>query len=72
VCPLEICLTRERVARWGPRPYPHRGSAAPDIVLDYEYSLSPDLVLDTATRSEWSASEDLLRLARRLLRRLGS
>jgi hypothetical protein len=41
-------------------------------VLDYEYSLSPDLVLDTATRSEWSASEDLLRLARRLLRRLGS
>jgi adenylylsulfate kinase-like enzyme/CBS domain-containing protein len=69
VCPPEVCLSRERTARWGPRPCPHRGGLAPDIVLDYEYSLSPDLVLDTATRSEWAAGEDVLRLARRLLRR---
>jgi hypothetical protein len=41
----------------------------PDVVVEYEYSLSPDLLLDTATRSEWAAGEDLLRLARRLLRR---
>ena len=69
VCPPEICLTRERAARWGPHPCPHRGITAPDIVLDYEYSLSPDLVLDTATRSEWSAAAELLQLARRLRRR---
>ena len=69
VCPPEICLTRERAARWGPHPYPHRGNTAPDIVLDYEYSLRPDLVLDTGTRSEWSAAAELLQLARRLRRR---
>ena len=69
VCPPHVCLARERAARWGPHPCPHRGADAPDIVLEYEYSLSPDLVLDTAARSEWSASADLLRLARRLLRR---
>jgi adenylylsulfate kinase-like enzyme len=73
VCPPETCLVRERAARWGPRPCPHRGDVAPDIVLDYEYSLGPDLVLDTGSRSEWSAGEDLLRLARRLrLRRFAS
>jgi adenylylsulfate kinase len=68
VCPREVCLSRERAVRWGARPSPHRGGVTPDIVVEYEYSLSPDLVLDTATRSEWSVREDLLRLARRLLR----
>jgi adenylylsulfate kinase len=68
VCPREVCLSRERAVRWGARPCPHRGQVMPDVVIEYEYSLSPDLVLDTATRSEWSVREDLLRLARRLLR----
>jgi adenylylsulfate kinase len=68
VCPREVCLSRERAVRWGARPCPHRGRVMPDVVIEYEYSLSPDLVLDTATRSEWSVREDLLRLARRLLR----
>ena len=69
VCPPEVCVDRERSVRWGARPCPHRGATAPDLVLEYEYSLSPDLLLDTAARSEWAAGEDLLRLARRLLRR---
>jgi adenylylsulfate kinase len=68
VCPPEICVSRERSVRWGVRPCPHASDVAPDIVLEYEYSLNPDLVLDTATRSEWTAREDLLRLARRLRR----
>jgi adenylylsulfate kinase len=69
ICPPEICLDRERAVRWGRRPCPHRGSVVVDIVPQYEYSLSPDLTVDTAARSEWAAGEDLLRLARRLLRR---
>ena len=69
VCPPEICLHRERAVRWGSWPCAHRAASAPDVVLEYEYSLNPDLLLDTAARSEWAAAEDLLRLARRLLRR---
>jgi len=69
VCPPETCLERERAVRWGRQPLPRATSAAPDFAVEYEYSLSPDLLLDTATRSEWTACEDLLRLARRLARR---
>jgi hypothetical protein len=68
VCPSEICLDRERAVRWGP----HGGvtTAAPDLALEYEYSLNPDLLLDTETRSEWTAAEDLVRFAHRLLTRV--
>jgi adenylylsulfate kinase len=69
VCPPEICQDRERAVRWGRRPCPHRGGVALDVAPEYQYSLSPDLLLDTAARGEWAAGEDLLRLARRLLRR---
>jgi adenylylsulfate kinase len=72
VCPPEVCLTRERSVRW--RHWPCSGAgyalaAAPDLGREYEYSLDPDLVLDTQTRSEWTAADDLLHLARRLLAR---
>jgi adenylylsulfate kinase len=65
VCPPEICLDRERAVRWGP----HVGTvaAAPDLAIEYEYSHNPDLLLDTQTRSEWTAAEDLVGFARRLL-----
>lgn len=67
VCPAEVCLDRERAVRWGP----HIGviAAAPDLAIEYEYSLTPDLLLDTQTRSEWTAAEDLVGFARRLLGR---
>ena len=42
-------------------------TAAPDLAVEYEYSLKPDLLLDTETRSEWTAAEDLLGFAHRLL-----
>jgi adenylylsulfate kinase len=69
VCPSEICLDRERAVRWRP----HGGgmaTAAPDLAGEYEYSLHPDLLLDTETRSEWTAAEDLVRFAHRLLTRV--
>ena len=67
VCPAEICLDRERAVRWRPRG--SAGTAVPDLAIEYEYSLRPDLVLDTETRSEWTAAEDLVGFARRLLAR---
>jgi adenylylsulfate kinase-like enzyme len=69
VCPTDICLDRERAVRWGRQAEPHPTCSTPDFAVEYEYSLGPDLLLDTATRSEWTACEDLLRLARRLTRR---
>jgi adenylylsulfate kinase len=67
VCPLDVCLERERAVRWGP----HLGviTADPDLAVEYEYSLNPDLLLDTQMRSEWTAAEDLVGFARRLLAR---
>jgi adenylylsulfate kinase len=67
VCRAEICLDRERAVRW--RPHGGTVTAAPDLAIEYEYSLRPDLVLDTETRSEWTAAEDLVGFARRLLAR---
>jgi adenylylsulfate kinase len=68
VCPSEVCLDRERAVRW--RPHGAVTAAAPDLAVEYEYSLNPDLLLDTETRSEWTAAEDLVRFARRLLTRV--
>jgi hypothetical protein len=65
ICPAGTCLDRERAVRWGWPPVP----GAPDVAPEYEYADNPELTLDTATRSEWATAEDLLRLARRLLRR---
>ena len=67
VCPAEVCLDRERAVRW--RPHGATGTAAPDLAIEYEYSLNPDLLLDTEKRSEWTAADDLVGFARRLLMR---
>jgi adenylylsulfate kinase len=68
VCPAETCLDRERAVRWGRQPCPRPARGTPDFAVEYEYSLTPDLLLDTATRSEWTGAEDVLRLVRRLTR----
>jgi adenylylsulfate kinase len=68
VCPSEVCLDRERAVRW--RPHASVATAAPDLAVEYEYSLNPDLVLDTEARSEWTAAEDLVGFAHRLLTRV--
>ena len=71
VCRPEVCLDRERAVRWRPWPCPRGATvtAAPDFAIEYEYSLNPDLLLDTETRSEWTAADDLVRFAHRLLER---
>jgi len=73
VCPRELCVERERAVRWrlgGRRPAPSAGRAAarPELVLDYEPSLRPDLTLHTDLQDPGSAVEEILRLARRLHR----
>ena len=67
VCPAEVCLDRERAVRW--RPHSPMVSAAPDLAIEYEYSINPDLLLDTEKRSEWTTADDLVGFARRLLMR---
>src|SRR6266567_332593 len=49
VCPPEICAERERAVRWhlGAARSVDAGQAMPDIALDYEESLHPDLRLHT-------------------------
>ncbi len=70
VCPREICRERERAVRWrlgGRVPaQPPVVAAAPDFALDYEHSLSPELILYTDVQDLWSAVEDVLHLAHRL------
>ena len=72
VCPREICFERERATRWGLGPQqsePHSfrpATDAPDIVLDYEQALCPELTLHTDIHGLRGTLEELLRLALRL------
>jgi adenylylsulfate kinase len=74
VCPAEVCVERERASRWGlgadPRPRAAGPAQAtlPDIAVDYEESLKPELVLHTHVHDPWSAVEQVLFLVHRLRR----
>ncbi|MBI2217722.1 MAG: adenylyl-sulfate kinase [Candidatus Rokubacteria bacterium] len=75
MAPLGLCCDRERAVRWrltpstaGGRPKAGRTPNGPNVVLDYEYSLTPDLTLRTDTIDVASATRELLRLAERLER----
>lgn len=72
-CPVEICAERERAARWGLGAVACvRGRSAaveaPDIALDYEESLKPELLIRTDIHDPWSAAEKIVYLASRLHR----
>lgn len=74
LCPTEICVERERAARWE-LAAPFRtvrglptAEAAPDMRFDYEESLRPDLMVRTDVHDPWSAAELVLHLIRRLNR----
>ncbi len=74
VCPRELCIERERAARWqlggrAPVQAPARAAAAPDLALDYEHSLRPELILHTDVQDLWRAVEDVVRLVHRLRHR---
>ena len=72
VCPREVCLARERAARWSldQTPWPDHSpaslSADPDIVLDYEASLQPELVVYTDVQTPSTAVDEVLVLTRSL------
>lgn len=69
VCPAETCLERERAARWrlaGATPRAGTPDPAPDIVVEYEESLRPELVLHTNVHSPWATAEQILFLIQRL------
>ena len=72
VCPHELCDARERATRWGLGARPTAPPRArvfadiPDVVLDYEPALHPELVLHTDTQAQRGTLEELLRLAHRL------
>lgn len=74
VCPPEICGERERAVRWNltlvaRAPHPRDAAReAPEMVLDYEHSLNPELIVHTDLQDLWSATEEVLRLAERLHR----
>jgi adenylylsulfate kinase len=71
LCPRDVCATRERAIRWHlagshGRPGWTIGTGVPDIVLDYEGSLQPQLVIHTDIEDPWTAAESVMLLARRL------
>ncbi|HXJ79521.1 MAG TPA: adenylyl-sulfate kinase [Candidatus Methylomirabilis sp.] len=74
VCPAEICVERERASRWrlGAEPRQRaagRGNATlPDIAVDYEESLAPELILHTHAQDLWTMVEQVLFLIHRLRR----
>jgi adenylylsulfate kinase len=71
VCPEAICGAREQSVRWS-RLFSvgtQMGTPSPpEVVLDYEYSLSADLTLDTESLHLWAAVEQVLTLVERLRR----
>ena len=74
VCPMEVCVDRERAARWGlggkppVLPPPTGRDAAPDIILDYEESLRPELIVHTDVDDPSTAAQKILFLVQRLHR----
>ena len=75
VCPMEVCVDRERAARWGlggkapALPPPIGRDAAPDIILDYEESLRPELIVHTDVDDPSTAAQKILFLVQRLKKR---
>jgi len=70
-CPPELSRTRERAVRWNlvPCPVASRPCGAPDLGLDYEAPLAPDLVVFTDVLDEATAAQQVLDLVDRLERR---
>jgi len=73
-CPLEVCHEREQARRLGyaPRGVYARagapGARVPGVDVPYEDSLHAELRLDTHIRNPWTQVQEVLHLARRLVR----
>lgn len=71
VCPPELCGARERAARWTAGPEPRHAAPAggePELVVDYEHSLTAELTVDTEAQHVWAAVEHVVHLAEALHR----
>jgi adenylylsulfate kinase-like enzyme len=68
VCPVDVCRTRERAVRWNlvPCPGATRPATAPDLGLDYDGPVHPDLILYTDLIDYRTAAEEVVRLVERL------
>ncbi len=69
LCPTEVCLERERAVRWGltfETARPEAATPGPDIVLTYEESTRPDLVIRTDVYDVPAATERVLLVIQRL------
>ena len=72
LCPPDVCMARERVARWCPalsassRHAQNRVRTAPDVVLVYEPAPEAELTLHTDKQAVWTAVAEVVALARRL------
>lgn len=69
LCPPAVCASRERAARWGlgsAVAEPAARRATPEIVLEYEVALRPEVVIHTDVEDVWTATETVLVLVRRL------
>jgi adenylylsulfate kinase len=69
-CAPDVCRTRERAVRWNLVPCPggQRPMAPPDLGLDYEPAVCPDLILYTDALDEGMAADEVVRLVDRLER----
>ena len=65
VCPPEICGERAQTARW--RDAVAEGASTWVVELPYERSLAPELTVFTEAVGPWSAVEEALHLADRLI-----
>ena len=68
VCPVDVCRSRERAVRWNLVPCPGmaRPLATPDLGLDYDTPVHPDLILYTDLIDHRTAAEEVVRLVERL------
>jgi adenylylsulfate kinase len=64
-CPAEICVERERAARWRAAP-PSGFDAPPDTRIEYEDAHRPELTLQTDAHDLWSLVDHVLSLINRL------
>jgi adenylylsulfate kinase len=71
LCSPEVALERERAVHWGLGAHPEASRAAmataPDIVIDYEESFRPELVVRTDVHDVGSTVDQVLVLVQRLM-----
>jgi adenylylsulfate kinase len=72
LCPPEICMVREQEGRWRqPSVETALTATLPELIVDYEVSLRPELTVDTEAHEVWAAVDEVVRLAQRLERAAG-